>query len=194
MIVILIILLLTQVGNIGALFRQKDRSQWEEIMVQLLGLVDEEKINALLGKTHQSDTSVEIVRKRSVQILVNNDEHRLSFVSLINLAKEAEHIFENRPIQEKSWTLPQLTWSWYWCDSSTWESAKIETSGMQIDFSSDKISLYSLDETKNTSSLNTSHIALKITNNDASQEIHIDRRTWLTYIRPGTTQDTIFCH
>lgn len=48
---------------------------------------------------------------------------------------------------------------------------------MQIDFSSDKISLYSLDETKNTSSLNTSHIALKITNNDASQEIHIDRRT-----------------
>jgi hypothetical protein len=78
-------------------------------MVQLLGLVDEEKINALLGKTHQSDTSVEIVRKRSVQILVNNDEHRLSFVSLINLAKEAEHIFENRPIQEKSWTLPQLT-------------------------------------------------------------------------------------
>ena len=51
MIVILIIIMLTQLGSMGALFREKERSQTEEIAVQILGRIDEEKINALLGKT-----------------------------------------------------------------------------------------------------------------------------------------------
>jgi len=48
MIVILIIIMLTQLGSIGSLFRQKERSQTEEIIVQILGRMDEEKVNALL--------------------------------------------------------------------------------------------------------------------------------------------------
>lgn len=48
MIVIVIILMLTQLGNIGGLFRNRERSKVEEIAVKIVATLDEEKINALL--------------------------------------------------------------------------------------------------------------------------------------------------
>lgn len=48
MIVILIIVMLTQLGNVGGLFRNRERSKVEEIAVKIVGTIDEEKINALL--------------------------------------------------------------------------------------------------------------------------------------------------
>ncbi len=53
MIVILIILLLSQVGNLSSLFEQREKSQVEQIAVQILSMIDEEKTSALLGKTHK---------------------------------------------------------------------------------------------------------------------------------------------
>ncbi len=48
MIVIVIILMLSQLGNIGGLFRNRERSKVEEIAVKIVATIDEEKINALL--------------------------------------------------------------------------------------------------------------------------------------------------
>lgn len=48
MIVIVIILMLSQLGNIGGLFRNRERSKVEEIAVKIVATLDEEKINALL--------------------------------------------------------------------------------------------------------------------------------------------------
>ena len=64
MIVIVIILMLTQLGNIGGLFRNRERSKVEEIAVKIVATLDEEKINALLGKTQDG----KIVRKRMTEI------------------------------------------------------------------------------------------------------------------------------
>jgi len=40
--------MLTQLGNFTSLFRNKEKSQVEEIAVQVLSMIDEEKTNALL--------------------------------------------------------------------------------------------------------------------------------------------------
>lgn len=48
MIVIVMIIMLTQLGNISSLFRHREKSQVEAIGVQILGMIDEEKTNALL--------------------------------------------------------------------------------------------------------------------------------------------------
>lgn len=64
MIVIVIIVLLTQLGNIGGLFRTRERNKVEEIAVKIVAAVDEEKVNALLGKTLDG----KIVRKRLIEL------------------------------------------------------------------------------------------------------------------------------
>jgi len=64
MIVIVIIVLLTQLGNIGGLFRTRERNKVEEIAVKIVAAIDEEKVNALLGKTLDG----KIVRKRLAEL------------------------------------------------------------------------------------------------------------------------------
>lgn len=64
MIVIVIIVLLTQLGNIGGLFRTRERNKVEEIAVKIVAAIDEEKVNALLGKTLDG----KIVRKRLTEL------------------------------------------------------------------------------------------------------------------------------
>jgi len=48
MIVIVIIVMLTQLGNVGSLFRNRERSKVEQIAVKIVATIDEQKINALL--------------------------------------------------------------------------------------------------------------------------------------------------
>jgi hypothetical protein len=57
MIVIVIIILLTQIGNVSSLFQQKEKSQLEQMAVQALSMIDEEKTNALLGKTYKKNNA-----------------------------------------------------------------------------------------------------------------------------------------
>jgi hypothetical protein len=64
MIVIVIIVLLTQLGNIGGLFRTRERNKVEEIAVKIVAAIDEEKVNALLVKTLDG----KIVRKRLAEL------------------------------------------------------------------------------------------------------------------------------
>lgn len=113
MIVILIIIMLTQLGSIGSLFRQKERSQTEEISVQILGRIDEEKVSALLGKTQNGD----IVRKRKISISFDNTSHEITAISRVNLAKTDEDTYESDR-WEKTWQLPELNSSWYACTGS----------------------------------------------------------------------------
>lgn len=51
-------------GNIGGLFRSRERNKVEEIAVKVVAAIDEEKVNALLGKTLDG----KIVRKRLASI------------------------------------------------------------------------------------------------------------------------------
>ncbi len=64
MIVIVIIVLMTQMGNIGSLFRSRERNKVEEVAVKIVAAIDEEKVNALLGKTLNG----KIVRKRLIDL------------------------------------------------------------------------------------------------------------------------------
>jgi len=64
MIVIVIIIMLTQISNIGGFFRAKERNKVEEIAIKMVATLDEEKLHALLGKTENK----KIVRKRLVEI------------------------------------------------------------------------------------------------------------------------------
>jgi len=64
MIVIVIIIMLTQISSIGGLFHTKERNKVEEIAIKMVATLDEEKLNALLGKTENK----KIVRKRLVEI------------------------------------------------------------------------------------------------------------------------------
>lgn len=111
MIVILIIIMLTQLGNLSSLFRYKEKGQVEEIATQLLGIIDEEKTNALLGRTQKSNASGsekwQIVRKRALSISIGKTDHTLSSLSQVNLAEKEEDIYEPEKIS-KTWTLPGL--------------------------------------------------------------------------------------
>jgi prepilin-type N-terminal cleavage/methylation domain-containing protein len=201
MIVILIILLMTQIGNLWSLFRQKEKSQLEEIAVQILGRVDEEKTNALLGKTYKKTASWKdswaIVRKRSMSLGIDNDAWDISFISKVNLAESKEtwpDIFEPESIT-KTWHLQGLKGSWYECRGNLGENIQnawrnVDTT--YINFIQDAI-FFGVGEIENLISIDAPHIVLKLSINNAHQEIHIDKRTWLTYARVGFT-DGVLCN
>jgi len=101
MIVIVIIIMLSQLGNIGGLFRNRERSKVEEIAVKIVATIDEEKINALLGKTENG----KIVRKRMTEISLKN-ENSIEIVSQSNLAENEETIYDATTKKTKIWSLP----------------------------------------------------------------------------------------
>ncbi len=199
MIVILIIMMMTQVGNISSLFRYKEKGQIEEISNQLLGMIDEEKTNALLGKTQKTKISGteqwKIVRKRSLDISLDAPSNTLSLLSRVNLADEKEDTYEADDI-EKNWTLPLLTGSWYDCSLGNQGTKMVngtnDINTVRIDFIGESLAL-SGGNGLVLSPLNASHIVLKITSKSANQEIHIDKRTGLTYARPGLP-NTVSCN
>ncbi len=199
MIVILIIMMMTQVGNISSLFRYKEKGQIEEISNQLLGMIDEEKTNALLGKTQKTKISGteqwKIVRKRSLDISLDAPSNTLSLLSRVNLADEKEDTYEADDI-EKNWTLPLLTGSWYDCSLGNQGTKMVngtnDINTVRIDFIGESLAL-SGGNGLVLSPLTSSHIVLKITSKSANQEIHIDKRTGLTYARPGLP-NTVSCN
>lgn len=200
MIVILIIMMMTQVGNISSLFRYKEKGQIEEISNQLLGMIDEEKTNALLGKTQKTKISGteqwKIVRKRSLDISLDTPRNTLSLLSRVNLADEKEDTYEADDI-EKNWTLPLLTGAWYDCSLGNQGTKMVngtnDINTVRIDFIGESLALSGGNGSAALSPLNTSHIVLKITSKSANQEIHIDKRTGLTYARPGLP-NTVSCN
>lgn len=202
MIVILIILLLSQVGNLSSLFEQREKSQVEQIAVQILSMIDEEKTSALLGKTHQKiewwNERYAIVRKRNIKIDTNNEEESIELTSKVNLAESPEKgtdIFEPETLA-KTWTIPWLQAAWYDCSGQEWQ--KLENSGipiesLHINFIHDEIEFETGDTPTNITALNIPRVVLKISGNTSHQEIHIEKRTGLTYTRPGKS-DTILCN
>ncbi len=71
--------------------------------MQILGRIDEEKINALLGKTEKGD----IVRKRKISITLDASTNSITALSRVNLSKSPDDIYEN-DTWEKTWQLPEL--------------------------------------------------------------------------------------
>ena len=99
MIVIVIIVLLTQMGNIGWLFRSRERNKVEEVAVKIVAAIDEEKVNALLGKTLDG----KIVRKRLASIDFW-EKNTLTFTSEVNLAETNDNTYDADSKITKSWT------------------------------------------------------------------------------------------
>lgn len=192
MIVILIIIMLTQLGSVGSLFRQKERSQTEEISVQILGRIDEEKVNALLGKTQEWD----IVRKRKISMTINNPTNEITAISWVNLAKSPDDVYEAEK-WEKTWQLPELTGAWYACTGTSAGTALDTINTINVEFFWDKIVFTTwVDPAEMALLIGTNsvpHIVLKLRRNQAFNELHIDRRTGLTYMQIGK-EDNVFCN
>lgn len=169
MIVIVIIVLLTQLGNIGGLFRTRERNKVEEIAVKVIAAIDEEKINALLGKTLEG----KIIRKRLLTLNFTPDTNTLKLITEINLAEDDEDIYDVPSKITKSWNLAGLIPEFYSC----WATADVlNTDTLEIEFQEDVITFL---ENPNTEVPN--HIVLLLKHTNTAHEIHIDRRTGLTF-------------
>jgi len=169
MIVIVIIVLLTQMGNIGGLFRSRERNKVEEIAVKIVAAIDESKIDTLLGKTVEG----KIVRKRTANITLDNAQNTIEFSSMVNLAEEEEDKFDDETKIEKSWTLAGMESFFYECPSN---NEPLTLTDIGITFQDDTITFSST-----TSPAVPNNIVLLLTHINTAHEIHIDRRTGLTY-------------
>lgn len=180
MIVIVIIILLTQLGNIGWLFRTRERNKVEEIAVKIVAAIDEEKVNALLGKTLDG----KIVRKRLAELDFWATPNTISFTSSVNLAETDETTYDTASKITKSWSLAALEAELYECSSAA-SSLAIEEIGLE--FRNDTIKFI----TDNPAIDIPNHIVLLLKHTNTAHEIHIDRRTGLTYEResPGKNSD-----
>lgn len=86
-IVIVIIGILVSLGNYTGILSFRERARVEEVTVELLGLIDEAKTDALLGKTDGSDH--DIVRKSGIKIDTSTS-NEIQFFEGVNLAKDGE--------------------------------------------------------------------------------------------------------
>lgn len=179
MIVIVIIVLLTQLGNIGGLFRTRERNKVEEIAVKIVAAVDEEKVNALLGKTLDG----KIVRKRLIELDFWTTPNTITFASEVNLAETDETTYDTDSKITKSWSLAALEAELYEC---TEIAAPLDLKKIEVEFRNDTIKFIS-----NSSIDIPNHVVLLLKHTNTAHEIHIDRRTGLTYERksPGKNPD-----
>jgi prepilin-type N-terminal cleavage/methylation domain-containing protein len=178
MIVIVIIVLLTQLGNIGGLFRTRERNKVEEIAVKIIAAIDEEKVNALLGKTLDG----KIVRKRLAELDFWSIPNTISFTSVVNLAEIGEATYDADSKITKSWSLAGLEVELYDCPLA---ATPIEIKKIGLEFRNDTITFVE-DPTQDIPN----HIVLLLKHTNTAHEIHIDRRTGLTYDRESTTKNT----
>ncbi len=180
MIVIVIIILLTQLGNIGGLFRTRERNKVEEIAVKIVAAIDEEKVNALLGKTLDG----KIVRKRLAELNFWATPNTISFTSAVNLAEIDEATYDAASKITKSWSLAALESELYKCSST---ATPIEIEKIELEFRNDTIKFLINDPAIEIPN----HIVLLLKHTNTAHEIHIDRRTGLTYERksPGKNTD-----
>lgn len=179
MIVVVIIVLLTQLGNVGGLFRSRERNKVEEIAVKIIAAIDEEKVNALLGKTLDG----KIVRKRLVTLDFVNNGNTIDLTSEVNLAEEPETVYDTPSKITKSWTLTGLETEVHECGAA---SPELGIQNLAIEFRDDKILFID-----NPTVTLPHHIVLLLKHTNTAHEIHIDRRTGLTYETesPGKKED-----
>ncbi len=193
MVVILIIAILLWLGNFWGLFSRRENARIEELAVNLVGLIDGEKTSALLGKTEWGA----IVRKRKVAISFDNNTGTTTYNAYADLAEDAEDSYcstptkcpdsditnKNTPLTTKSWTLVNLWINLFQCTDWTPSSVRVEgqLSSLSTVLLGDTMSITTSPESTKP------HIVLQITRNDVYREIHIDRRTGLTYERAGLT-------
>lgn len=175
MIVIVIILLLTQLGNIGGLFSSREKSKLESIGVQMVGIIDEEKVNALLGKTKNG----EIVRKRLLKITLDTANDAIKIETSVNLAQADETTYVSE--KTKTWSLNTLQGEIYGCPDTV---NKLVTGELTVEFRDDEIG-YSIP----TMAAVPPVLILLLVQNDNAHEIHMDRRTGLVYERAGIGKD-----
>lgn len=180
MIVIVIIVLLTQLGNIGGLFRTRERNKVEEIAVKIVAAVDEEKVNALLGKTLDG----KIVRKRLIELDFWTTPNTITFASEVNLAETDETTYDGDSKITKSWSLAALEAELYEC---TEVAESLDLKKIEIEFKNDTIKFL----TENPTDDAPYSVVLLLKHTNTAHQIHIDRRTGLTYEResPGKNPD-----
>ncbi len=133
-----------------------------------MAAIDTEKVSALLWKTEAG----KIVRKRLVNITLKNTEDAIEMVSKVNLAESDEAIYDPDSEKTSSWSLLDLETFVYECP----EVALPDISDLWIEFRDDTISFTSTSATPLPN-----HIVLLMTHANTAHEIHIDRRTGLTY-------------
>ena len=169
MIAIVIIILLSQLGNMSSLFQAKEKSQVEEISVNVINVIDEVKTHALLGKTEEGH----IVRKRKIKITLS--DNAIAYQSAFNLAEKDEGTFTI--LNDKSWFLQELGSSFYECRNNV--ATKLSGTELNIFFENEKIQF---QDGANVD-MPVQHIVIFLERKSGTREIHIDRRTGLTYER-----------
>lgn len=169
MIAIVIIILLSQLGNMSSLFQAKEKSQVEEISVNVINVIDEVKTHALLWKTEEWN----IVRKRKIKITLS--DNNIAYQSSFNLAEKDENTFT--VLNDKNWFLQELSSSFYECNNTT--ATKLPGTELNIFFENEKILFQDWANTD----MPAQHIVLFLERKSGTREIHIDRRTGLTYER-----------
>ncbi len=175
MVVILILALLTLLGNYASLALRREKTRIEELTVELTGLIDQEKTNALLGKTEGG----KIVRKRKITISFN-DVDTISYTAEADLAEDSENTYSVPVTPLKSWTYPALKMALYNCPYTAWDLSVSKALTLELTGDTMKV----LDPTNENP-----HLAIQISRNEtAYREIHIDRRTGLLYEKAGLSQ------
>jgi len=124
------------------------------------------------------------VRKRLTEITLKNDENTLEITSQVNLAEAEETLYDPTTKRTTSWSLTGLETYVYECPAVS--NAPINTlTDLSIEFINENIFFKS-----NTSTNIPNHIVLLLTHVNTAHEIHIDRRTGLTYEIDGKPKDT----
>lgn len=152
------------------MFQSRERNKVEEIAVKIVAAIDEQKIDALLGKTMNG----KIVRKRLVKIEIKDTSNEIDFSSETNLAESEETTYDTNSKIIKSWTLNGMESFFYECPTN---NTPLPLKDISLEFKGDSINFSS-----STPSITPpNHIVLLLTHVNTSHEIHIDRRTGLTY-------------
>ena len=181
MIVVLIIVILSQAGNIMSLFSSQENGELEGISVSVLNSIDEVKTDALLGKT----ANWEIVRKR--KILMTTVWDSLQYTTSVNLAKDAEDIFGSWVI--RTLNLNGNNWSLATCPGTTSNPYRGDiidnVTSLDIIFQGETIN-FEKTITGTSLTIDEPHVIIAIWDDTRKREIHIDRRTGLTYERTSS--------
>lgn len=192
MVVILIMSILIALGNYWVFTQRREKARIEELAVQLTAMIDQEKTNSLLWKTEWWN----IVRKREITLDFLGDT--LTYKSYADLAEDTEWSYcwvswngtncpttPPPPLTTKSWQFfdPSLSMVIYDCDGINPPTISRGTS-LTTEFTGDTMSF--------SGSLGTyKHLVISVSRDSIYWEIHIDKRTGVTYEREGTS--TVSC-
>jgi prepilin-type N-terminal cleavage/methylation domain-containing protein len=183
MVVILIFAMLLLMGNYGNITKRREKARIEELTVDLITLIDQQKVDTLLGKTE----SGAIVRKRKMVIDFNATSKTLTYNAYTDLAEDSENSYYSysanttaTPLTVKSWAPLGLDVSLWNCDGAP----AIVILPLTVELQSDTMSF------KDTSTSVIKHIVIQLSRQGSYREIHIDRRTGMTFEREGSSAVT----